>query len=79
MKKRSALRFDEIYCKLKNYYSEAMRYMGNAKECLQKAQKEGQFYNDISSRQRQAAATLVIFLMMMLRLLPCSRSSQLRG
>ena len=30
----------------KNYYSEAMRYMDNAKECLQKAQKEGQFYND---------------------------------
>ena len=30
----------------KNYYNEAMRYMDNAKECLHKAQKEGQFYND---------------------------------
>jgi len=28
------------------YYSEAMRYMDNAKECLQKAQKEGKYYND---------------------------------
>ena len=28
------------------YYSEAMRYMDNAKECLQKAQKEDEFYND---------------------------------
>ena len=28
------------------YYSEAMRYMDNAKECLQKAKKEGKFYND---------------------------------
>ena len=28
------------------YYSEAMRYMDNAKECLQKAQKEGIYYND---------------------------------
>ena len=30
----------------KKYYNEAMRYMDNAKECLQKAQKEGKFYND---------------------------------
>ena len=28
------------------YYSEAMRYIDNAKESLQKAQKEGKFYND---------------------------------
>jgi len=28
------------------YYGEAQRYMDNAKECLQKAQKEGKFYND---------------------------------
>jgi len=28
------------------YFSEAMRYMDNAKECLQKAQKEGKYYND---------------------------------
>jgi uncharacterized protein (UPF0332 family) len=28
------------------YYSEAMRYMDNAKECLQKAKKEGKYYND---------------------------------
>ena len=28
------------------YYSEAIRYMDNAKECLQKAKKEGKFYND---------------------------------
>ena len=28
------------------YYYEAMRYMDNAKECLQKAKKEGKFYND---------------------------------
>ena len=28
------------------YYNEAMRYMDNAKECLQKAQKEGNFYNN---------------------------------
>ena len=30
----------------KKTYSEAMRYMDNAKECLQKAQKEGKYYND---------------------------------
>ena len=30
----------------KKYYNEAMRYMDNAKECLQKAQKEGKYYND---------------------------------
>jgi hypothetical protein len=30
----------------KKYYSEAMRYMANAKECLQKAKKEGKYYND---------------------------------
>ena len=29
------------------YYSEAMRYMDNAKEYLKKAQKEGNFYQDI--------------------------------
>ena len=28
------------------YHSQAMRYMENAKECLQKAQKNGKFYND---------------------------------
>ena len=28
------------------YHSEAMRYMDNAKENLQKAQKEGKYYND---------------------------------
>ena len=28
------------------YYGEALRYMDNAKECLKKAQKEGQYYND---------------------------------
>ena len=28
------------------YYGEAMRYMDNAKECLQKAQKDGRYYND---------------------------------
>jgi hypothetical protein len=28
------------------YYLEAIRYMDNAKECLQKAQKEGKYYND---------------------------------
>ena len=28
------------------YYSEAMRYMDNAKECLKKANKEDNFYND---------------------------------
>jgi len=30
----------------KKYYGEAIRYMDNAKECLQKAQKEGKYYND---------------------------------
>jgi len=30
----------------KKYYSEAVRYMDNAKECLQKAQKDGKYYND---------------------------------
>jgi len=30
----------------KKYYSEAVRYMNNAKECLQKAQKDGKYYND---------------------------------
>ena len=29
------------------YYSEAMRYMDNAKEYLKNAQKEGDFYHDI--------------------------------
>jgi len=28
------------------YYSEAVRYMDNAKECLSKAKKEGSYYND---------------------------------
>jgi len=28
------------------YYGEAVRYMDNAKECLQKAKKEGSYYND---------------------------------
>ena len=28
------------------YYGEAMRYMDNARECLQKAQKDGKYYND---------------------------------
>jgi len=28
------------------YYSEAMRYMDNAKECLKNAKKEGSYYND---------------------------------
>ena len=28
------------------YFNEAMRYMDNAKECLKKAQKEGNFYHD---------------------------------
>jgi len=28
------------------YYSEAMRYMDNAKECLKKAKKAGEYYND---------------------------------
>ena len=28
------------------YYSEAIRYMDNAKECLQKAKKEDNYYND---------------------------------
>jgi len=28
------------------YYSEAMRYMDNATECLKKAQKDGNFYQD---------------------------------
>ena len=28
------------------YYSEAMRYMDNAKECLKKAKKEGDYYHD---------------------------------
>ena len=28
------------------YYGEAMRYMDNARECLQKAQKEGKYYRD---------------------------------
>ena len=28
------------------YYSEAVRYMDNAKECLKKAKKEGKFYHD---------------------------------
>jgi len=28
------------------YYSEAIRYMDNAKECLTKAKREGRFYND---------------------------------
>jgi len=30
----------------KKYYSEAMRYMDNAKECLKKAKKEDNYYND---------------------------------
>ena len=29
------------------YYSEAIRYMDNAKECLKKAKKDGKFYHDI--------------------------------
>ena len=28
------------------YYSEAIRYMNNAKECLQKAKKEDKYYHD---------------------------------
>ena len=28
------------------YYSEAIRFMDNAKECLTKAKKEGKYYND---------------------------------
>ena len=28
------------------YYGEAMRYMDNAKDCLQKARKDGKFYRD---------------------------------
>jgi len=28
------------------YYNEAIRYMNNAKECLSKAKKEGNFYHD---------------------------------
>ena len=28
------------------YYGEAMRYMDNATECLQKAKKEGNYYDD---------------------------------
>ena len=28
------------------YYSEAVRYMENARECLKNAKKEGNFYND---------------------------------
>ena len=28
------------------YYSEAIRYMNNAKECLAKAKKEGKYYHD---------------------------------
>jgi len=28
------------------YYGEAMRYMDNAKDCLQKAQKDGKVYHD---------------------------------
>ena len=28
------------------YYSEAIRYMDNAKECLTKAKKEGNYYHD---------------------------------
>jgi uncharacterized protein (UPF0332 family) len=28
------------------YYSEAIRYMDNAKECLQKAKKEDKYYHD---------------------------------
>ena len=28
------------------YYSEAVRYMDNAKECLKKAKKEDNYYND---------------------------------
>ena len=28
------------------YYSEAIRYMDNAKECLKKAKKDGNFYQD---------------------------------
>ena len=30
----------------KKYYNKAVRYMDNAKECLQKAQKDGKYYND---------------------------------
>ena len=30
----------------KKYYSEVMRYMDNAKECLTKAKKEENYYND---------------------------------
>ena len=29
------------------YYGEAMRYMDNARECLQKAQKDGKYYRDV--------------------------------
>ena len=29
------------------YYHEAMRYMDNAKECLKKAKKDGNYYRDI--------------------------------
>ena len=28
------------------YYGEAMRYMDNTRECLQKAQKDGKYYRD---------------------------------
>ena len=28
------------------YYSEAVRYMNNARDCLQKAKKKGSYYND---------------------------------
>jgi len=31
------------------YYSEAIRYMNNAKECLKNAKKEGRYYNDTFS------------------------------
>ena len=30
----------------KKHYSEAMRYMDNAKECLKNAKKDGKYYND---------------------------------
>jgi uncharacterized protein (UPF0332 family) len=32
--------------KKKEYYSEAIRYMDNAKQCLKKAHKDGDFYHD---------------------------------
>jgi len=34
---------------MEKYYRKAMRYMDNAKECLQKAQKDGKYYRDAKS------------------------------